>query len=323
MRSQLELADGAAALNQLLRRGRLPLVWAVAAGALLLLGFFRSVTDAQFALASAVIIPVCLVAWAGGFAHGVAASILAALMWWISGLSAIPLHGTPWILLLNGLTRLLTYLFVAYLIARVRMLLVQESERARRDMLTGVLNRRAFHEAGYMEAQRATRYQHPFAVMFIDLDRFKQLNDSRGHVAGDQALAAVSQALSRALRVTDCIARLGGDEFGVILPEIDWTGAVAAEDKLSAEVALALRDFAPVSASIGIAWFERACPDFEYMLRAADALMYRIKGDGAGGVCMQHYPIADPRQAVTAERLSSPTEIRRQSNVRTLSSGMP
>lgn len=277
-------------LTRLLTKSRLQLVWIAAVVTLLVLGFFRALTDAEFALASAAIIPVYLVAWAGGFRHGLAAAILAAMMWFVSGLLGTPAHAARWFLLLNGSTRFLTYLLVVYLTARVRALLLHEAESARREPLTGLLNRHAFQEIGHGEVLRASRYHHPLAVVFVDLDRFKQLNDSHGHEAGDRALRAVGRALSGALRSTDFVARLGGDEFGIILPEIDQIGAAATGDKLAAQVAAALSEFAPVSASIGMAWFERAGTDFEGLLKEADSVMYRIKRARAGGVQVQHFP---------------------------------
>jgi diguanylate cyclase (GGDEF)-like protein len=237
-------------------------------------------------------VPVYLVAWAGGFRHGLGAALLAAILWFISGLLGTPAHDARWNLLLNGFTRFLTYLLVVYLTARVRALLLQEAAAARRDPLTGLLNRRVFHEIGHGEVLRASRYHHPLAIAFVDLDRFKQLNDSKGHEVGDRALSAVGRALSAALRSTDCVARLGGDEFGIILPEIDQIGAAAAGDKLAAEINAALRPFAHVSASIGIAWFEYATGDFEALLKEADAVMYRIKRERNGGVLVQPFPSA-------------------------------
>jgi diguanylate cyclase (GGDEF)-like protein len=279
-------------LPQLLKHNRLPLVWIAAVATLLMLGSFRALTGAEFALASAAIVPVYLVAWAGGFRHGLGAALLAAILWFISGLLGTPAHDARWNLLLNGFTRFLTYLLVVYLTARVRALLLQEAAAARRDPLTGLLNRRVFHEIGRGEVLRASRYHHPLAIAFVDLDRFKQLNDSKGHEVGDRALSAMGRALSAALRSTDCVARLGGDEFGIILPEIDQIGAAAAGAKLAAQINAALRPFAPVSASIGIAWFEYADGDFEALLKQADAVMYRIKRERTGGVLVQPFPSA-------------------------------
>jgi diguanylate cyclase (GGDEF)-like protein len=275
------------------------LIWLAACATLVLLGCFRTVTDAEFALASTAIIPVYLVAWAGGFRHGLVASMLATTMWVISGWLAAVAHATHWVEIANDLTRFLTYLFVAYLTARVRALLLHEAESARREPLTGLLNRSAFHAVGQIETLRASRYRHPLAVIFIDLDRFKQLNDNRGHEVGDLALRAVAHALSGSLRSTDFVARLGGDEFGVILPEIEWISAAATGDKVGFELTAALSAFAPVSASIGIAWFEHPFVDFDAMLREADALMYRVKRDGSGGARLQRFSALWHRTAIT------------------------
>lgn len=281
-----------AALISRPRQSRLQLVWLAALAALSVLGIFRALTDAEFALASVAIVPVYMVAWAGGFRHGLAVAIIASVMWFISGLWGQPAHGPHWIMLLNGLTRFLTYLLIVYLTARVRVLLLHEADSARRDPLTGLLNRRAFHEAGQAEVLRASRYHHPITVVFIDLDRFKQLNDSRGHETGDLALRAVGRALTGALRSTDYVARLGGDEFGIILPQIDWAGATAAGGKLAADITDSLSGFAPVAASIGLAWFESSDRDFGALIKEADALMYRIKQQGTGGVQLRRIATA-------------------------------
>jgi diguanylate cyclase (GGDEF)-like protein len=275
-------------------------IWPAAVATLILLGVFRTLTEAKFAIASAAVVPVYVVAWTGGLGPGLAAAVLAALMWFISGLWSAPSYGVHWIVLLNGITHFLIYLLVAYLTARVRTLLLQEAESARREPLTGLLNRRAFHEIGHGEVLRASRYHHPVAVVFIDLDRFKQLNDSRGHEAGDRALCAVGQALIRALRRTDSVARLGGDEFGIILPEIDRIGVAATGEKLAADIAIALSGFAPVSASIGVAWFEHVGVDFETLIREADLLMYAIKRGSQGGLKIRHFPNS-PRAVSVAE----------------------
>lgn len=260
------------------------IVWLAALSVIGLLGLVRASTDAEFAFASAAILPVMLVAWANGFAHGAAASCLAAAMWVAADLRAGREFSAGWIPLLNGTTRLLTYFLVAYLTARVRALLARESELATHDALTGLLNRRAFLDAGEAETRRAQRYGHSLAVVFLDLDNFKQLNDARGHAAGDAALKAVAAALKNSLRASDEVARLGGDEFAILLPEIGEKATADAGRKLDDAVAASLGPYSPVSASIGIAWFDGAHEDFTAMLKAADALMYEIKQQGKRAV---------------------------------------
>jgi len=268
---------------------KLAVAWAAAASILVVLGVFRASTNAEFALASAAIIPVLLVAWAGGFGHGAVVSTLATAMLLASDFTPEREISAPWLPILNGVTRLATYLLVAYLTSMVRTLLLREVQSAKHDALTGLLNRRAFVEAGDAEIRRARRYHHPLAVLFLDLDNFKQLNDGRGHDVGDAALRAVAARLKMELRDTDCVARLGGDEFAAMLPEIDQSGATEVGSKIAAGIASALAPFPPVKASIGIAWYELANGDFPEMLKAADMLMYQAKKEDKGGFRVQQF----------------------------------
>ena len=276
-------------LKKLLVRGKLLVTWAVAALAIVILGVLRHSTDTEYAFASVTIIPVFFVTWVCGFSHGVAAAALAVIMW--AATDALSYQGPReiQIVYLNGSVRMATYCFVAYLTARIRTLLQREIELASHDALTGLMNRRAFLEAGHSEVGRALRYGHPVAIVFLDLDNFKQLNDSRGHDVGDTALKSVADALRKTLRTTDTVARLGGDEFGVVLPEIDCNAATEASNKIVAAVGTALTTFAPVTASVGVACFEKPDNDFARMLRLADKLMYEVKQDGKGGMRMRSF----------------------------------
>jgi diguanylate cyclase (GGDEF)-like protein len=270
-------------------RWKLSASWIFALATIGVLGTFHASTNAAYAFASAVIIPVFLVAWTGGFTHGGVASVLAALMWLVSDLWAAPDLSSTAIPIMNGAIRMAVYLLVAYLTSRVRTLLRREVAMASQDALTGLLNRRAFLASGRMEADRARRYNHPMAVLFFDLDNFKQINDTRGHDVGDAALQAAANALSTGSRTSDHVARLGGDEFAMILPEISQKGASEAGEKIAAGIALALEPFPPVTASLGIAWFAHAEVGFADMLKEADALMYHVKHDTKGGIRMQHF----------------------------------
>lgn len=263
--------------------------WVFALIVIALLGILRSSTEAEYAFASVVIIPVCLVAWTGGFKHGAVVSALAVVMWILADLLSGRQFAEVWVPWVNGLTRLATYGFVAYMTAWVRTLLTDVVELATRDALTGLLNRRAFFDLGEAEVSRARRYGHPLAVMFLDLDNFKHLNDTQGHDVGDAALKEVAAALKQTLRTTDHIARLGGDEFAILLPEIGHEAVTEAGTKIANAVTTALTAFKEVSASIGVAWFEGQHGDFPGMLKAADALMYEIKQSGKCGVCTRSF----------------------------------
>jgi diguanylate cyclase (GGDEF)-like protein/PAS domain S-box-containing protein len=152
------------------------------------------------------------------------------------------------------------------------------------DTLSGLFNRRRFHEELVREVERGGRG----AVLLIDLDKFKEVNDTLGHAAGDAVIASVGEALKARLRTSDVCARLGGDEFGIILRRVNAGEAerVAAEVLDHVEGALhATSEGAGVSLSIGLATFQRGDgrgPD--EVLRAADEAMYRAKSRGGSAV---------------------------------------
>ena len=156
------------------------------------------------------------------------------------------------------------------------------------DSLTGLPNRALFYDRLNQALVMSRRHGARLAVFFIDLDRFKLINDGLGHEIGDRVLTSVAQRLRDCLRDEDTLARLGGDEFGVLLPEIAeprHTRVVA--DKLLAALAVAVPDHQlTVEASIGVAVFPEDGGDVQHLLRSADAAMYRAKSRGGGRVEM-------------------------------------
>jgi len=188
-----------------------------------------------------------LISWVGGRRNGLIAASLAAVIWAVSDIALERQFSAQWIPWANGLTRMMTYSLVAILAAQVRLQFVKEHELAMLDSLTGLQNRRAFLEAGESEVERARRYVHPIAVMFLDLDDFKKINDPLGHDAGDLALQATAGALLRTLRSTDRVARLGGDEFAALLPETGYEATVETGRKICSAVNGALGNFPPTS----------------------------------------------------------------------------
>jgi diguanylate cyclase (GGDEF)-like protein len=169
-----------------------------------------------------------------------------------------------------------------------------EEERMRslafRDALTGLPNRLLLADRLHQALQGAKRDGLRVALMFLDLDRFKEVNDTLGHDAGDRLLEALAARIQGCLRSGDTLARLGGDEFVVVLPNvIAVRDAVSVADKLLAVVASPF-DVAGstlrVSVSIGIAIFPDDAGDSEQLMRAADAAMYRAKQAGRNTRCV-------------------------------------
>lgn len=150
-----------------------------------------------------------------------------------------------------------------------------------KDPLTGLSNRRHFDEVLAQEIERATRYQHVFSIIMVDLDKFKPINDTYGHDAGDMVLKAVAMNLSTHLRITDLVARVGGDEFQVIAPEIDETHVGPLAEKIRHSVSDASVDFKGqalgVSCSVGVATFGVDASEAGELHRIADQRMYEDK----------------------------------------------
>ena len=150
------------------------------------------------------------------------------------------------------------------------------------DHLTGLFNARHFEEALAQETRSAARYGHGGAVLLLDLDHFKQVNDQFGHHAGDDLLKAVAAALQGRVRDTDILARLGGDEFGIILPQVDAAQArVVADGLMEAlrdRMTSGAEDQPPATASIGVALFDGRTNIG--ILAAADRAMYDAKKAG-------------------------------------------
>ncbi|HZI78396.1 MAG TPA: EAL domain-containing protein [Vicinamibacterales bacterium] len=182
---------------------------------------------------------------------------------------------------------------------------------ARHDDLTGLPNRRLFSELLQRSMARAARSPEPrYAVLFIDLDGFKLVNDSLGHLVGDQFLVAISSRLQTQLRPSDVLSRLGGDEFAVLIEgfaSVDEVCAVTErlQRSLRDPIRLQARELYG-SASIGMVLGGPHYATVDDLLRDADIAMYRAKAAGRGG-----YQIFDPHMHATAvERLTLEIELR-------------
>jgi diguanylate cyclase (GGDEF)-like protein len=148
------------------------------------------------------------------------------------------------------------------------------------DTLTPLPNRRAFTRELARVVRGVARYGTPAAVMFVDVDALKSINDTRGHFAGDAAIIHIARVLSDAVRATDIVARIGGDEFGLLLDHLDEAAAAAKADNLLAAVEanpLHLDGQAvPLRLSIGLAMI-RSDDSTDAIMARADASMYAAK----------------------------------------------
>ena len=149
------------------------------------------------------------------------------------------------------------------------------------DSLTGVYNTRFFHEVLARETARAERYTTPLSLLMIDIDSFKVVNDTFGHVVGNKVLTQIAKTLENTVRNTDFLFRCGGDEFGVVLPGTNLEGAMHVAEKIlqkteGAQILTSLGYSGPVTVSIGLSEYHRGS-HFETLVAEADQALYACK----------------------------------------------
>jgi len=174
---------------------------------------------------------------------------------------------------------MLLTLILAHPLLRAFRWTEEQASEARIDALTGLANRRALEEILAAEISRAQRFEHRLAVVLLDLDRFKEINDSFGHAAGDVMLREVSRLLTSLARQGDTVARWGGEEFVVALPETDLPGAIRFAERLRRSIEKHSVGEMHTTASCGVATM---LPEdtVEALLGAADQALYQAKANG-------------------------------------------
>jgi diguanylate cyclase (GGDEF)-like protein len=174
--------------------------------------------------------------------------------------------------------------FVVRLLSEhVEQLMAELDEAASTDRLTGLANRRALEEDYRREAARAARTGEPIALVLLDLNRFKHINDLYGHAAGDTALIGVAERMRSVLRATDVAARIGGDEFVLLLPNSDDESATAVAERLAESAAERYAGITPVGFCFGVAACEAGAESLDDLMRRADQELYAQKRARYGG----------------------------------------
>jgi len=194
-----------------------PLLLVLVIGLVLSIGWIRFLTGPEYAFSILYLLPIIIATWLVGVSWGILISFASACSWLLADLSMIDRFSIPFIPLVNEFFRLMVFLFIVLMIARHKNVLETQKELAMMDPLTGVANRRAFLQLAKTEIDRSRRYNHPFSVMVMDIDNFKQINDHFGHHIGDRLLMTVAETIKQHVRAIDIVARFGGDEFVVLL----------------------------------------------------------------------------------------------------------
>lgn len=246
---------------------------------LLAIGALDRATGVDLSLILFYLLPVFWSAWLIGRDAGLFMSIAAALVGFAS--DPAPAAGVhPLIPLWNAVVKAVFFAVAAATLSALRRSLEQERRLARTDPLTGALNRRAFLERLRLEADRSRRRHGPLTVLYLDVDRFKDVNDRWGHAAGDRVLKLTVSTLRGEFRRTDAVARLGGDEFAVLLPDTPPEAASVVIEKMRSRLSGPRGGDPAVTFSLGAVTFLDPPADVETLIHEADRLMYEVKRAG-------------------------------------------
>jgi len=252
-----------------------------------LVGMAEYSIGSEVSLSAFYLAPVCFSAWYRGWWYGASFSLASALAWLAADVATGHTYSHVGLLFWNGAVRLAFFLQSAYLVSQLRDHLASERRLARMDPATGILNARGLDEAAQPLLALSRRAHSPLTMLYIDLDNFKEVNDSFGHAEGDRLLKLVADALTRSIRQSDLAARLGGDEFAVVLPATDSAGARAIVERLRHHVREGLAPHQSVTVSIGAATFADPPSTLTEAIKAADRLMYEVKNGGKNAAAFE------------------------------------
>jgi diguanylate cyclase (GGDEF)-like protein len=183
-------------------------------------------------------------------------------------------------------------------------------ELANHDGLTGLLNSRCFREALEQEISRASRYKHPFSLVFMDLDHFKHYNDTHGHLAGDHLLRELAEILRVNSRSVTVLARYGGEEFVAMVPETGKQGALVYAERLRRKIEENpfeggnTQPLGKVTISAGVASFPEDGTDSRALIQHADEALYKAKEAGRNRVIVKKSEVADSVTPALSEQSS-------------------
>lgn len=238
-------------------------------------------TPSDVRLGILYIVPVLLVTWHDGLTWGIAFAAGTVVLRYVTGLEKLPPETTVALRIVSQAAFLIVLGVAMAGLSKLQRTQAELERLATQDELTATLNARAFAERLALELDRNRRYNRPLALLYLDLDDFKTVNDRHGHQTGDAVLRLVANATRRAMRQSDIVGRLGGDEFGVLMPETEGGVAEAAATRLASGIRTVFKGTPSVTASIGLVSTTSAdITAAEDLLRRADQAMYEAKRTG-------------------------------------------
>jgi diguanylate cyclase (GGDEF)-like protein len=232
------------------------------------------------------LIPVGIAAWFVGIRSGIAVSVVSAVSCYMADIIFNKLKiENPVIPIWNSAAGLVFFLLLAFLLYALRRELGIHKQLSMEDFLTKASNSRAFYNYARIEIARIQRDKKPLTIVYMDLDNFKQINDTLGHNVGDEVLVAFVNVIRKNIRATDAVSRLGGDEFAMLLPEM---GSAYVEQFIKK-----LRDIIDaemhakgwnITFSAGVLTCIKPPASVNEMIKSADDAMYEVKKHGKNSV---------------------------------------
>jgi diguanylate cyclase (GGDEF)-like protein len=269
------------------------------------IGTIDHLTGSEMSLSIFYLMPIGTAAWYGNRKLGMWMSVVSAIVWVVTDFTAEHTYRYAIMPFWNATVRFGFFVIVSHLVSSQRSQLRREIESALIDHLTGIKNTKGFLSETDILWDLATRHGHTSSLAYLDLDNFKDVNDTYGHAEGDAVLTAVAAAVADSVRSTDVVGRLGGDEFALFLPETSSVGAAHVLQRVQERVRHLARERGwPIALSVGVLVVRPPYPLFALALRAADELMYRAKRAGKNHVVIE--PAAPQPDAGLAQRNARP-----------------
>ncbi|MFI5304420.1 MAG: GGDEF domain-containing protein [Nitrospiria bacterium] len=257
-------------------------------GMVVLIGLLDYLTGPRIYFLAFYIIPIFQIAWFVGKWAGFSIALFSIIMVGIIRYLLGVFPPDPLFVFRQALIVLNVFLVIGYVVSIqffLRNALNREGELARTDSLTGTFNTRAFNGILEGEIRRASRYNYPLSIVYIDLDNFKEVNDRYGHSVGNSVLQTAARIIKDSVRKTDVIARLGGDEFAILFPETKSEQADQIVSKVHSRLNSEMTEQNwPVTSSIGLVSYAQVPGSPDHVLREVDQLMYKAKNEGKNRV---------------------------------------
>jgi len=237
-------------------------------------------TGVELSFSLFYLLPIAFFSFAFSASVGIGIAFISAAIWLLVDVLTTA-HSDTFAYLWNSIIRLGFFLLPAWMLRSLE----QERIHARTDFLTGAINNRYFNDLLEREIERSLRYNHPFTIAFIDMDNFKTINDTFGHLYGDKMLRTLAERMKHHLRKTDVIARVGGDEFAILLPEANEKDARTAMSNLFTKIAEEMTSKKwPLTFSVGVLTLSAPTISADKILGIVDKMMYVVKNNGKNNI---------------------------------------